>query len=194
MAVGSTTGRRRSRMCTLGEGTRPKICSSRPKLKTKQFLQSSFSRKCPSAPRDFRWMRLFPSESLSRDPADGRLKRYHCDDDHQRRIFRDAVLRSGVRRRITQHDIRRAAATHLHQSGMPLIRLQAILVHNSLEMTQLSILEDEAQINGSHSPFDQLDGLQCNFRLQALARLRITSSATDGDELPDDRSTFLRRC
>lgn len=39
-------------------------------------------------------------------------------------------------------------------------RLQAILGHKSLEVTQLYILEDEAQINGSHSPFDQLDGLQ----------------------------------
>ncbi len=120
----------------------------------------SYARKCPSAPRDFRWMWLFPSASLSRDPADGRLKRYHSDDDHQRRIFRDAVLRSDIRRRITPHDIRRAAATHLHLSGMPLKRLQAISGHNSLEMTQLYILEDEAQINGSHSPFDQLNGLQ----------------------------------
>jgi site-specific recombinase XerD len=120
----------------------------------------AYARKCPSAPRDFRWMWLFPSATLSRDPADGRLKRYHCDDDNQRRIFRDAVQRSGVRRRITPHDIRRAAATHLHLSGMPLRRLQAILGHNSLEMTQLYILEDEAQINGSHSPFDLLNGLQ----------------------------------
>ena len=68
--------------------------------------------------------------------------------DHQRRMFRDAVQRSGVRRRINPHDFRRAAATHLHLSGMPLKRLQAILGHNSLEMTQLYILEDEAQING----------------------------------------------
>jgi hypothetical protein len=45
---------------------------------------------------------------------------------------------------------------------MPLKRLQATLGHNSLKITQLYILEDEAQINGSHSPFDQLDGLQCN--------------------------------
>ncbi len=120
----------------------------------------AYARKCPSAPRDIRWMWLFPSESLSRDPADGRLKRYHCDDNHQRRIFREAVLRSGVRRRITPHDIRRAAATHLHLSGMPLRRLQAILGHNSLEVTQLYILEDEAEINGTHSPFDLLHGVE----------------------------------
>ena len=79
----------------------------------------------------------------------GRLNRYHRDDDHVRRIFRDAVKRSGVRRRITPHDIRRAAAT----------RLQDILGHHSLEVTQLYILEDEGEINGSQSPFDLLNGI-----------------------------------
>ncbi|MCA9194134.1 MAG: tyrosine-type recombinase/integrase [Planctomycetales bacterium] len=52
-----------------------------------------------------------------------------------RRIFRDAVRRSGVRRRITPHDVRRAAARHLHLSGMPIKRLQAILGHNSINTT-----------------------------------------------------------
>ena len=42
---------------------------------------------------------------------------------------------------------------------MPLKRLQDILGHNSLEVTQLYILEDEAAINGSHSPFDLLNGI-----------------------------------
>lgn len=94
------------------------------------------------------------------EPLDGRLKRYHSADDHQRRIFRDAVQRSGLGRRITPHDVRRAAATHLHLSGLPLKRLQAILGHNSLEVTQLYILEDESEINGAHSPFDQLIGVE----------------------------------
>jgi hypothetical protein len=31
------------------------------------------------------------------------------------------------------------------------------LGHNSLEVTQLYILEDESEINGSHSPFDLLN-------------------------------------
>ena len=57
---------------------------------------------------------------------------------------------------------------------MPLKRLQAILGHNSLEMTQLYILEDEAQINGSHSPFDQLIDVERNF-IYGRMRPRITS-------------------
>ena len=53
-----------------------------------------------------------------------------------------------------------AAATHLHLSGMPLRRLKAILRHSSQEGTQLYVLEDEARINGTHSPFDLLDGVE----------------------------------
>lgn len=60
----------------------------------------------------------------------------------------------------TTHGIRLAAATHLHLTGMPSKRPQAICGRNSLEMLQLFILDDDAQVNGPHSPFDRLDGLQ----------------------------------
>jgi hypothetical protein len=40
--------------------------------------------------------------------------------------------------------------------GMPLVRLQKILAHKSLEQTREYILEDEISINGSMSPFDAL--------------------------------------
>jgi hypothetical protein len=53
-----------------------------------------------------------------------------------------------------------AAATHTPVSGMPLRPLPANLGYNSLEVTQLSILEDEAEINGTHSPFDLLHGVR----------------------------------
>jgi hypothetical protein len=58
---------------------------------------------------------------------------------------------------------------------MPLKRLQAILGCNSLEMTQLYILEDVSQIDGSYSTFDQLIDVEsiCIYRRM---RPRITSS------------------
>jgi len=56
--------------------------------------------------------------------SDRRLKRFDRDKDPLRRIFREAVERSGVMRRFTLHDIQRAAATHLHLDAMPLKRLR----------------------------------------------------------------------
>lgn len=41
--------------------------------------------------------------------------------------------------RIMPHDIRRAATTYLHLSGMPVKRLQSILGRNTLEVAQLYI-------------------------------------------------------
>ena len=43
---------------------------------------------------------------------------------------------------------------------MPLKRLQDVLGHNLLEVISLSILEGDSEINGSHSPFDLLNGIQ----------------------------------
>ena len=52
---------------------------------------------------------------------------------HQRRMFLDAGRRFGAQRRIAPRYIRRAAAAHLHLSGMPLKRLPGILGRNSME-------------------------------------------------------------
>jgi integrase len=116
----------------------------------------AYARKCTSAPRDLAWYWLFPSGSLSHDPADGRLKRYRKDKDNIRKQYKLAKQRAGILGPLTPHDLRRNAATHLHLAGMPLKRLQDILGHNRLEQTRDYILDDEASINGSHSPFDDL--------------------------------------
>ncbi|QDV87330.1 hypothetical protein TBK1r_63600 [Stieleria magnilauensis] len=80
------------------------------------------------------------------------------NDGHLRRIYRVAARPTGATRRIPPHEIPGAAATHLYPARMPVERLQDIPGHNSLELTQLNILEDETAINGSHSPFDPLMG------------------------------------
>ncbi|QDV85008.1 hypothetical protein TBK1r_39600 [Stieleria magnilauensis] len=80
------------------------------------------------------------------------------DDGHLRRIFRVAARPTGATRRIPPHEIPGAAVTHLYPTRMPLKRLQDIPGHNSLELTQLNILEDETAINRSHSPLVPLMG------------------------------------
>ena len=96
------------------------------------------------------------SESLSWYPADGRLKRYQFDDNQQRRILREAVRQPGVLRQITPHvfDEPQQFIAICHEC--PDWRLRVILGHHSIDVTQPCILEAEAQINGSRSPFDLL--------------------------------------
>lgn len=116
----------------------------------------AFARKCSSAPRDLRWYWLFPSDELSRDPDDGKLKRNHLDKGNIRKRFAQAIKAAGIMRRMTPHDLRRVAATHLHLAGEPLTKIQGILGHNSIEQTRDYIMDGESQISGSDSPFDRL--------------------------------------
>jgi integrase len=120
-------------------------------------LPDARSRKAPSDARSLAWYWLFPSGSLSRDPQTGFFGRFHIDADNARKVFKSSLAKAGIDRRITPHDLRRTAATRMHfEMGMPLVRLQVILGHNSLDQTREYILEDEIKINGSMSPFDAL--------------------------------------
>lgn len=120
-------------------------------------LPDARHRKAGSDARSLGWYWLFPSNTLSRDPHTRFFGRYHIDPDNSRKAFRQALAIAGIDRRITPHDLRRTAATRMHfEMGMPLVRLQYILGHNSLDQTREYILEDEIQINGSMSPFDGL--------------------------------------
>jgi integrase len=113
--------------------------------------------KAPTDANSLAWYWLFPSDVLSRDRQSGFFGRYHIDADHARKVFKTALAKAKIDRRITPHDLRRTAATRMHfELGMPLTRLQAILGHNSLDQTREYILEDEIAVNGSMSPFDQL--------------------------------------
>lgn len=123
----------------------------------------AYARKKPSSPHDFQWYWLFPSDSLSRAPNDdgtkgtGPLLRWHLDDNNIRRTFSQSVKKSGYHRRMTPHDLRRAAATHAHiDDGVPLATIQKILGHSSIEQTLEYIMDGEAHIKGSDSPFDKL--------------------------------------
>jgi integrase len=120
-------------------------------------LPGALARKSPDDARSLSWYWLFPSDSLSRDPMTKFFGRNHMHPDHCRKVFRTSLKKAGIDRRIKPHDIRRTAATRMHfEMNMPLVRLQYILGHTSLEQTRQYILEDEIQINGSMSPFDDL--------------------------------------
>lgn len=123
-------------------------------------LPDARRRKSPHDARRLAWYWLFPSDVISKDKHTGFVGRYHLDADNARTVFRRSVSKANIDRRITPHDLRRTAATRMHyEMHMPLVRLQKILAHKSLDQTREYILEDEISINGSMSPFDGLPPL-----------------------------------
>jgi integrase len=82
--------------------------------------------------------------------------RWHINDDAFRKRFTAAVRASGVRRRITPHDMRRAGATHFYRRTKDLERLQVILGHNDPTTTMDYIFKDEIAISGHDSPIEAI--------------------------------------
>ena len=117
----------------------------------------SYARKAKNAPRDYRWYWMFPGDKLSRDPDDGKLKRFHLDKNNIRKRFAAGLKKAGINRIMSAHDIRRASATHLHYyCNMPLADIQKLLGHNDIRQTIEYIMEFECTIDGSKSPYDRL--------------------------------------
>lgn len=121
-------------------------------------VPDSFATKCPTAPKSVSWYWLFPSRSLSLPPNQktGPKLRFHIDADAYRKRFTAAVRATGLHRRITCHDFRRAGATHYYQATKDIERLQEMLGHNSVEQTKDYIFESDIKINGNDSPLDQM--------------------------------------
>lgn len=93
--------------------------------------------KYPHAERQWCWQYAFPSRSLSNDPADGRLKRYHIFDRTVQLAVKDALAIAGITKKATCHSLRHSFATHLLESGVPIYDVQKLLGHTRLETTMI---------------------------------------------------------
>ena len=60
------------------------------------FLPDALARKFRGADRDWRWQYVFPSETRSRDPRSGKVRRHHLSETAVQRAVKKAILRSGI--------------------------------------------------------------------------------------------------
>ena len=118
-------------------------------------LPSALCRKIPGAPQELIWQYLFPASRLCRDPASGRMVRYHLHETSLQKAVRAAAGRSGVRKRVTCHTFRHSFATHLLQSGTDLRTVQALLGHKDVRTTMVYIHLAELGPMGVISPLDR---------------------------------------
>lgn len=108
-------------------------------------MPGRLSRKFRQADREFGWQWLFPSSKRREE------MRWYVSPDSVGAAIRSARRQLGIVKRIKCHSLRKAFASHLLQAGMPVILIQKMLGHASLETTQVYLETDFRQ---AFSPFD----------------------------------------
>lgn len=120
-------------------------------------LPGAYHEKDPKAGFTLRWQFLFPSSRLSRDPATGRLGRYHLDPSAMQRAMKAAVRESGIAQTVTCHTLRHSFATELIRAGCDIRKLQRLMGHKDIRVTMHYLHVTEQSGLGIRSPLDRVD-------------------------------------
>jgi integron integrase len=98
-------------------------------------IPGALGRKYPNASRDWSWQWIFPATSHYRDKETGLEHRHHLHYSVVQKALREAVLRSGIGKRVGTHTFRHSFATHVLENGYDIRTVQELLGHHSVKTT-----------------------------------------------------------
>ena len=74
-----------------------------------------------------------------------------------RKVFENAVVKSGIRKNVSLHSLRHSFATHLLERGTDLRYIQALLGHNSSKTTEIYTHVTKKGLEQLRSPLEDLE-------------------------------------
>jgi integron integrase len=116
----------------------------------------ALERKHPRLGQTWGWFWMFPSPTLSTDPASGEIRRHHLYEERLQRAIKRAVAVAGVHRRVSAHTLRHSFATHLLQSGTDIRTVQELLGHSDVSTTMIYTHVLKVAAGGTRSPLDAI--------------------------------------
>ena len=97
---------------------------------------------------------MFPFNVRRTHPIDSYVCRYHMHETAYAKSLRQAVIQSGVIKRVTAHTFRHSFATRLLQSGADIWTVQELLGHADLRTTEIYTHVVGIRRAGRISPID----------------------------------------
>lgn len=119
-------------------------------------LPDALDKKFPQASKDWLWQWVFPQENRWTNAADCTQGRHHLDESLVQRAVHEAVIRSGLTKRVSCHTFRHSFATHLLECGYDIRTVQELLGHSDVKTTMIYTHVLNRGPSGVRSPMDGL--------------------------------------
>lgn len=101
------------------------------------FMPTALDRKWPGAAKELTWQWLFPAPTITVVPGSKERRRYHLHESKLQKALREAVKRSGVKKRVTCHTFRHSFASHLLRANYDIRTIQQLLGHSDIRTTMI---------------------------------------------------------